>query len=113
MPGISIGPNDSVRKALDLLNEHNISQLPVIDQGKSVGSIEESDLMSAVLADPAAFDAPVKAQMKAPFPTVHADTLITQAVAFLTKRHPAVLVEDKERIVGILTRYDVIEYMSR
>ena len=110
---ISIGPNDSVRKALDLLNEHNISQLPVIDQGKSVGSIEESDLMSAVLADPAAFDAPVKAQMKAPFPTVHADTLIAQAVAFLTKRHPAVLVEDKERIVGILTRYDVIEYMSR
>jgi cystathionine beta-synthase len=110
---ISIGPNDTVRKALDLLNQHNISQLPVLESGKSVGSLEESELMSAVLAQPATFDAPVKGLMKPPFPSVHADELIAQAVAFLTKRHPAVLVEDKDSIVGILTRYDVIEYMSR
>ncbi len=110
---ISIGPSETVRKALDLLNEHNISQLPVLDAGKSVGSIEESELMSAVLADPSAFDAPVTAHMKQPFPLVHADELIAQAVGFLTKRQPAVLVEDKGRLIGILTRYDVIEYMSR
>lgn len=110
---ISIGPSDTVRKALDLLNQHNISQLPVLEGDKSVGSIEESELMSTVLANPAAFDAPVRDCMKQPFPKVHADELISQAVAFLTKRQPAVLVEDKERLIGILTRYDVIEYMSR
>jgi cystathionine beta-synthase len=110
---ISIGPSDTVRKALDLLNQHNISQLPVLEGGKSVGSIEESELMSTVLANPAAFDAPVRDYMKQPFPKVHADELISQAVSFLTKRQPAVLVEDKEQLIGILTRYDVIEYMSR
>lgn len=50
---ISIDPVTTVRKALDLLSEHNVSQLPVIDKGQPVGSVEESELMSSVLENPA------------------------------------------------------------
>ncbi len=110
---ISTDPVATVRKALDLINEHNISQLPVIDKGKSVGSLEESDLMSAVLENPALFDAPVSSLMKASFPKVHMDESINQAISLLSRKHPAILVEDDGKIVGILTRYDVIEYMAR
>jgi cystathionine beta-synthase len=110
---IFIDPVSTVRKALDLINQHNISQLPVIDKGKAVGSVEESDLMSAALQNPALFEAPVNSLMKPSFPKVHLDELINQAIQLLSRKHPAVLVEDDGKIVGILTRYDVIEYMSR
>ncbi|MBI4428782.1 MAG: cystathionine beta-synthase [Ignavibacteriales bacterium] len=110
---ISIDPVATVRKALDLIGQHNISQLPVLDKGRSVGSIEESDLMSAVLANPAQFDAPVSSLMKSSFPTVNIDEQINAAISPLSKKHAAVLVEEEGKIVGILTRFDVIEYMSR
>ncbi|GJQ20538.1 MAG: cystathionine beta-synthase [Bacteroidia bacterium] len=110
---VSIDPAATVRKALDLINEHNVSQLPVIDNGTVVGSVDESDLMSAVIANPATFDAPVSTVMKPPFPSVGRDEPINHAIAFLSKKHPAVLVEDGKKVVGIVTRYDVIEYMSR
>ena len=110
---ISIDPVTTVRKALDLLSEHNISQLPVIEKGQPVGSVDESELMGAVLANPALFDAPVSSMMEASFPTVHIDENIKAAIALLSKKHSAVLVHDEGKTVGIVTRYDVIEYMSR
>jgi cystathionine beta-synthase len=110
---ISIDPVTTVRKALDLLSEHNISQLPVLDKGVSVGSVDESELMGAVLGNPALFDAPVSSLMEPPFPSVHIDDKINQAITVLSKKHSAVLVTDEGRVSGILTRFDVIEYMSR
>ena len=110
---ISIDPVTTVRKALDLLSEHNVSQLPVIDNGQPVGSVEESELMSSVLGNPALFDAPVSSLMEAEFPVVQIEESINQAITLLSKKHPAVLVQDDGKIVGIVTRFDVIEYMSR
>jgi cystathionine beta-synthase len=110
---IFIDPVTTVRKALDLIREHNVSQLPVLDHGTPAGSVEESDLMGAVIQDPAVFDAPVKAHMKPSFPSVNVDEPINAAIASLSKKHHAVLVEDGKSVIGIVTRFDVIEYMSR
>jgi cystathionine beta-synthase len=90
-----------------------VSQIPVLDQGNPVGSVEEADLMSAVLQDAAAFDEPVKKQMKPSFPRVNIDEPINVAIGFLSKKHHAVLVEEAGTVKGIMTRFDVIEYMSR
>lgn len=110
---VSIDPNATARKTLDLINEHNVSQLPVLEGDTVVGSIVESELMSALIADPAAFDTPVGKLMQPAFPAVAMDEPINHAITLLSKKHPAVLVEDQKKVVGILTRYDVIEYMSR
>lgn len=110
---VSIDPMASVKQALDVMSEYNISQLPVLEKGKSIGSVEESELMSAVLQKPEVVDAPVKSVMTPPFPAVHSDEVVSQAISHLSRKHPAVLVEDGGSIIGILTRYDVIEYMSR
>jgi cystathionine beta-synthase len=110
---VSVDPVATVRRALDLIREHNISQLPVFDKGKSVGSVEESELMGAIIDNPAQFDAPVSTMMKAAFPSVHIDDAIHAAIGPLSKKAPAVLVEDDGKVVGVLTRYDVIEYMFR
>jgi cystathionine beta-synthase len=113
-PLIAVDPAMNVRKALDLIKEHDVSQLPVIDgKGKAVGSVEDGDLMSAVLENNALFDAPVSQLMHKTFPVIGVDSPIEHAIDLLTKKHPAVLVEEDHKAVGILTRYDVIEYMTR
>ncbi len=113
-PLISADPTMTVRKALDLIKEHDVSQLPIIDsKGRAVGSVEDGDLMSAVLENSAVLDTPVSQMMEKTFPVIGADAPLEHAVDLLTKKHPAVLVEDDHKTVGILTRYDVIEYMNR
>lgn len=110
---IAIDPATTVRRALDLFKENDVSQLPVIEKGKAVGTVIDNDLMSAVLADKATLDTPVKDLMKPPFPAIGASAPIEHAIDYLKKRDSAVLIEDDHKLVGILTRYDVIEYMAR
>jgi cystathionine beta-synthase len=110
---VAVDTTTTVRKALDLFKENDVSQLPVIEKGKPVGTVIDNDLLSAVLEDHAKFDATVKTLMKPPYPVLGAASPIEHAIDFLKKKDSAVLVEEDHQIIGILTRYDVIEYMAR
>ena len=110
---VSVTPELDVRKALEVLAASNISQAPVLENGVCVGSIDESDVMSAVIADPSRFDAPVRGVMGNPYPVVHRDEPIQKAIEHLSKKHPAILLEDQGTITGIVTRFDVLEHLSR
>lgn len=112
-PGlVSAAPTATVRQALEMMNTHNISQLPVIDNGRNAGSLEENSLMAVVIKDPQAMNATVASYIGEPFPAVHKDELVQAAVHHLS-RHHAVLAEESGTIDGILTRFDVLEYMAR
>ena len=110
---ISIDPSATIQHALDLFKKYDISQLPVIDKGKPVGSVNDNELMSAVLEKSSLLDKPVSQIMADTFPIIGVEAPIEHAVELLTKKHSAVLIEEKKKIIGIVTRYDVIEYMSR
>ncbi len=110
---VAVDMATTVRKALDLFKEHDVSQLPVLEKGKPVGTIIDNDLMSAVMEDNSLFDAPVSKVMEPAFPVIGSSAPIEHAIDFLKKKDSAVLVEEDRKIVGILTRYDVIEYMAR
>ena len=110
---IAIDPTTTVRKALDLFKENDISQLPVIEKGKPVGTVIDNAVMSAVLDDNKKLDAPVSQLMEPSYPVLGATAPIEHAIDYLKKKDSAVLVEEDHKIIGILTRYDVIEYMAR
>jgi cystathionine beta-synthase len=112
-PIISIDPNSTVQHALDLIKKFDISQLPVIEKDKPVGSVDDSELMSAVLENKSLLDKPVSQVMGPTFPIIGAESPIEHAIELLTKKYSAVLIEDNKKIIGLVTRYDVIEYMSR
>lgn len=112
-PIVSVAPLDNIRRALDLIRDHNISQLPVVEKSSVVGSITEGKLTSAVLDNSSVLDDPVRTIMEAPLPKLKADTNIEHAVDLLGKKNPAVLVEEESKIIGIVTRFDMLEYLSR
>ena len=112
-PLVAVDPVTTIRKALDLFKEHDVAQLPVIEKGKPVGTLYDNDAMSAVLENSALMDAPVSKLMESPFPSIGTSSPIEYAIDYLKNRNAAVLIEEDHKIIGILTRYDVIEYMTR
>jgi len=111
---VSIDPITTIRRALDLIKEHDVSQLPVLDRGKPVGAVHDHELMATVMERPTLIDSPVSTVMSPSFPAVNIDSQIDDVIRLMTpKKNYAVLVEDEQRISGILTRYDVIEFMAK
>jgi cystathionine beta-synthase len=111
-PIVSVSPANTVRNALELIKQHNVSQLPVLDNGRSVGSIDESTLMRSIIEDSAVADRPVSDIMEEPFPELESEERVTRAIEVLTRKNPAVLIREKNKYVGLLSRYDIIEYVT-
>jgi len=109
---ISVQPSTPVRVALSTLSSHNVSQLPVILDGESMGSLTESELMASVIEDPELLDRPVEAIMDASFPIVDSHMDAESAAGLLTRKNPAVLVREGRELQGILTRYDVVRNLT-
>ena len=106
---ISIKSTDKVKTAVELLNFRGFSQLPVIDDGESVGSIREAKLMANLLEDPSLLNRPVSKVMGPGLPTLDERTELSVVKRYLSDS-PAVLVTEYGRIKDIITRYDLIEH---
>lgn len=104
---ISVAPDHLVGDALQMMNSYGLSQLPVLESGNSVGSLREGRLMSKLLKNRDLMKSPVSEVMEKGFPVISEDVSVEQAAKYL-KDSPAILVEEYGRIVGIITRYDVL-----
>lgn len=109
---ISVGPEDSVREALDKIKRFNISQLPVLDNGRSVGSIDEGPIMGEVIKDSTLLEGPVKKVMQKSFPIVGMEKSVEEVTQGFSKGHAAVLIAEMDNIVGIITKSDLLEFIS-
>ena len=105
---ITVAPGDSVAAALAKMNELDLSQIPVMEDGKSVGSMRENHVLSKVLADRDLLESSVRNVMEEGFPVVNVDDDVN-VVSRILRNNPAVLIEEYGRITGILTRHDVLD----
>jgi cystathionine beta-synthase len=104
-------PSDSFGTVIGRLKEHGFSQLPVIDDGKMLGLIRESDMLHALLDKRASKSTPVAEFVDNNFALVEVHnrtTLLSQLFA----QGKVVVCEDQGRIVGILTNIDFIDWIS-
>jgi len=102
---------DKVRHAIEVLNTNGFSQIPVIENGQSVGSIREAKVMASLVDNHTLLDATVEEVMGSSFPSLDEKTDL-QIVKKQLAESPAVLVLEFGRIIDIVTRYDIIEYAS-
>jgi cystathionine beta-synthase len=111
-PLVTIRPLDKVRDAIELMNRMGISQLPVVDEkGECVGSVQDWQLTTRALEDRLLLDYPVSKHMGPAFPVIAEEQPLTAATELLRK-NPAVLVQRGQHLVGILTKFDVLEHIA-
>ena len=108
---VSAAPGQLVRQALGLMRLHDVSQLPVIDNGESVGSVTEYALTQRGLESSRFLDAVVGEIMDEAFPVVEATQAVESVQKLLSKATPAVLVRHDGTITGIVTRSDMLTYL--
>ncbi len=108
---VHVAPAAAVRQALNLMSTWGVSQIPVIEEGVCVGGLTENLLMTRALDQPTLLDRPVREAMDAPFPVVDAQTPTDRLAPLLTRESPAALVQRDGKLIGIVSRYDVLQQM--
>jgi predicted transcriptional regulator len=98
-------PNTPVKKIITIMKSAGISQLPVFDRKHQVGSVRETTLLHNIDRNLNFLIA--KEVMDKPFPVVSSDDSI-DILPSLLDFHPAVLVSEKGRIRGIITKSDLL-----
>ncbi|MCD9187159.1 MAG: pyridoxal-phosphate dependent enzyme [Pyrinomonadaceae bacterium] len=105
---IFVSPDENVEAALTMMNEKGVTQIPVLKENVSVGSLRESLILTKLIENRDLLSAKVSEIMEKGFPVVDVDAPANEIKSKLRKS-PAVLIEDFKRITGIITRSDVLD----
>jgi cystathionine beta-synthase len=115
-PILTVGSHDEVGKALELMREHGVSQVPVIsseDERAFVGMVSERGLLWASAEHPGILGEPVTEVLEPPLPELSVDDPADDAVRMLSDDARAVIVVDHGRPLAILTAVDLVEALNR
>lgn len=105
---VFVAPDHSVGEALAKMSEIGVTQIPVLENNQSVGSLRESRVLTKLLENRDLLEARVSEVMDESFPIVEMDATFNEIKEKLQKS-PAVLIEDFKRVTGIITRMDMLD----
>ena len=106
---VGVEETDSVEHAVARMRENDFSQIPVLRQGRIVGSLSEAHVYSRMVSDDKIRTEPVRQIMQKPFRYVDIETPVRLLAGMITPESPAVLVRDfPANATYILTGYDVL-----
>ena len=108
---VTVAPSAQVRQALNLMRTWDVSQIPVVEDETCLGALVDGPLMQQALAQPALLDRPVREVMDGPLPVVEASLPSDRLAPMLTRESPAALVRKDGKLVGIVSRFDVLEQL--
>jgi cystathionine beta-synthase len=109
---VSVPLGITVEQAVNLMREHDISQLPVIEGGEVVGSMSETRILEILVSDPLVKTKPVAEYMEKPFPVLSENASLEEIAHNMTRETPAILVR-QETGFDIITKSDLISFLTK
>jgi cystathionine beta-synthase len=106
------GPEDTLQTVYQRMRLADVSQLPVIENGRIVGLIDESDLLLRVQSDAAHFHAAAASAMIRSLEILRPDAGL-EALQRVLERGLVAIVADEERFYGLVTRVDLLNHLRR
>jgi cystathionine beta-synthase len=111
-----VGPDETLLNAYGRMRRGDVSQLPVLDGGKLVGIIDESDILAAVEGSYEGrwdrFNAPVRSAMASELHTLQASQTLDALLPVFDRNEVAIIFEGEE-FLGLVTRIDLINHLRR
>jgi cystathionine beta-synthase len=112
-PLVTVRPDARLRDVVALMKSTSISQLPVVDsKGKLSGIVAEVDVLRALVSGGATLETPITQVVEDDYATVTPNTKVELLQGVLSDAKAAI-VEDGDRVVGIVTRIDLIDFFSK
>jgi cystathionine beta-synthase len=109
---VVIGPNDALTVAYQRMKLYDVSQLPVMEDERLVGIVDESDVLLHVHADEARFRDPVSTAMITTLDKLDVSAPVETLIEVFQRGHVAIVM-DGEKFLGLITRIDLLNYLRR
>lgn len=109
----TVSPQETAAATIELMQSHNISQIPVLENGKPVGSVQEVTLARVLHDERDPKTVPVGEIMARPLPVLDISTHLDEAYRLLMSGHTGVLVTQGGKVTDIITRIDLVQYWNR
>jgi cystathionine beta-synthase len=109
---VSVGPGDTLLTAFQRMRVAEVSQLPVLQDTRLVGVIDESDLLFKVHHAPGEFRSPVRSAMTTELLTI-APSAGLEALQRILDRGLVAIVADERGFYGLITRFDLLNHLRR
>lgn len=109
---VSVSPTDSIADAVELLRRYGISQTPVMDNGRMVGSLTENLLLRHLASGEPLASTVVHDLQGPPFSQLQADALAQEAYTLFSSGQSAVAVMTGDNLEGIVTKSDLLEFWA-
>jgi cystathionine beta-synthase len=110
---ITLSAGQTVGEAIDLMKQYDIENIPVLKDGATVGAISASGLFNKILDDANVKWKTVDSVMEKAYPEVAFDTPVERLSAFINKENGAVLSRDEAGSLHIVTKYDIIQSLTK
>lgn len=112
-PLLTVSPEGTAATAIEMLRSAGVSQLPVMQDGKPVGSVQEVTLARVLHDHRDPERVPIAEIMAKPLPTLDIGTNLDEAYRLLLAGNTGVLATSNGSVVGIVARIDLIEYWTK
>ncbi|HMB59518.1 MAG TPA: pyridoxal-phosphate dependent enzyme [Xanthomonadales bacterium] len=109
---ITVSPNEPLANAYGRMKLYDVSQLPVIEEGKIVGILDESDLLMAVADSGQAFSQPVHTAMVTELTEIDVEAPVSELMPIFNRDFIAI-VKRGDEFLGLITRVDLLNYLRR
>jgi len=109
---VTINPDEPMANAYKRMKLYDVSQLPVVVEGKIVGILDESDLLMAVAESAARFDDPTSSAMVSELTEIDVKAPVSDLMPIFARDFVAI-VKDGDKFLGLITRVDLLNYLRR
>jgi cystathionine beta-synthase len=110
---VTIDPKATVADAIGLMQKTGISQLPVLQDGKPVGSIQEVTVARVLHDNDDPHQVAIGDVMARPLPQLASTVHLDEAYRLLLAGNTGVLAVEDGKVVDIVTRIDLVQYWNQ
>src|ERR1051325_2651516 len=108
----TVGADETVLAAYQRMKLYDVSQLPVMRDGRIVGIVDDDDILAEVYDNPEHFNEAVTEAMETHLVTVSPAASITELMEIF-KRGMVAIVVDGNEFLGLITRIDLLNWLRR
>jgi len=103
---IAVSKDEKAQNIIKIMSKHDISQVPILDRGIAIGLVTESSILSKDIKEIKYLTAK---ELMIEAPPIIAENTKMSVISSLLKFYPLVLVKKERKIVGLITKSDLLK----